>query len=580
MHLEYLTLGLYLLILPFLGLLFSKLNKNLSDYVRGGGQATWWLAGSSILMSSTSAFTFTGNASMAFLAGPTVLIIYVANVSALLICGLFLAAWFRQTRAYTTADVVRSRFGPAVEQFSAYTQVLLTPFQAAIQLWALSVFASAAFGFSVTSMIIVIGVIVVFYSTTGGKWAVLATDFVQGLILISITILVAVLAYIKIGGFGEFFSYFSKPDFAEDFKFVKEPDQFPTSRFSMKWIIVIFFITLYHQLSFISVDRFLVVKDGREAKKSAFLAAILMAVGTAIWFFPPMVARFLYGNEIMAQAVENPENTSYSFIAGKLLPNGLMGLMIAAMFAATMSAMDTGLNKQVGILARNIIPRLRAFFGRKEDMRARQELVLCKFLTVLIGVLIMFYSILFSMNKELVLFDAYLLINSIIGIPLLFPMVMGLWIKKLPKWSYFAIFGICLLPSLYSLYLSQVHGVEWTIQERSLWIFVFGILGSLLTMPFYRASPAEYKKQVKEFFTTMRTPVDFAKEIGESRNFQQLIILGRSSLGIGLAILLLLLVPNSMWGRLGILFVAGFSIVVGLLLLLAARLEPSIEKEI
>lgn len=63
--------------------------------------------------------------------------------------------------------------------------------------------------------------------------------------------------------------------------------------------------------------------------------------GTAIWFFPPMVARFLYSDEIMAQAIENPANTSYSFIAGKLLPNGLMSVMIAAMFAATMSAMDT-----------------------------------------------------------------------------------------------------------------------------------------------------------------------------------------------------------------------------------------------
>ena len=79
---------------------------------------------------------------MAFLAGPTVLIIYAANVCALLLCGLFLAAWFRQTRAYTTMDVIKSRFGPAVEQFSAYTGVLLTPLQAAIQLWALSVFAS------------------------------------------------------------------------------------------------------------------------------------------------------------------------------------------------------------------------------------------------------------------------------------------------------------------------------------------------------------------------------------------------------------------------------------------------------
>ncbi|MDT8405593.1 hypothetical protein, partial [Sulfuriflexus sp.] len=79
----------------------------MSDFVRGGAQGTWWLVGTSMLMSGISAFTFTGNGSAAFDAGPTFLVIYVANCSAYLIGWLFLGAWFRQTRAYTAADVLR-----------------------------------------------------------------------------------------------------------------------------------------------------------------------------------------------------------------------------------------------------------------------------------------------------------------------------------------------------------------------------------------------------------------------------------------------------------------------------------------
>lgn len=127
------------------------------------------MVGTSMLMSGISAFTFTGNGSAAYSAGPTFLIIYLANIVAFAIGGLFLAGWLRQTRAHTTADVVRMRFGTGVEQFSVVTSALLAPMGAAIQLWALGVFASSAFDLPLGGTIVVMGAIVVFYSTTGGK---------------------------------------------------------------------------------------------------------------------------------------------------------------------------------------------------------------------------------------------------------------------------------------------------------------------------------------------------------------------------------------------------------------------------
>lgn len=570
---EYITLGAYLVLLPLLGILFSKFNNNLSDFVRGGGQVAWWLSGASIMMASISAFTFTGNASAAFEAGPTVLVIYAANVAAMLICGFVLAAWYRQTRAYTTADVVKSRFGVAVEQFAAYSGVLIQPFAAGIQLWALSVFASGAFGVTVELCIFIIGTVVVVYSTTGGKWAVMATDFVQSLILLAITILVAVLCYQKIGGLDNFINYFSNPEFAEDFKFVKDPDAWADGKFSMQWIVVIFVMTIYHQVTLYSAGRFLVVRDGKAASKSAFLGAILMAVGTLIWFFPPMVARFLYGDEIMAQAIANPENSSYAFIAQKVLPSGLMGVMIAAMFAATMSSMDSGLNTQVGSIARNIVPKIRDMMGLTEPMTPKGEVLLCKIATIVIGCLIIAYSYLFSQNKELALFDAYLLINSIITIPLIFPMLVGFYIKKLPSWSYFSIFAFCLMPSIYSMYLTKSTGEGFTIQERAMWIFIFGIIGTLISMPFYKRSPEGYKRRVDDFFRLMRTPIRDDEQEGESRAYAQLILLGRSSVGVGIALLLLLLVSNDTLGVVSVLFISGFCSSIGVLLLWGAKIE-------
>jgi len=576
MIIEYITLTVYLILLLVLGAYFSRYNKNLSDFVRGGAQGTWWIVGMSMFISGISAFTFTGNASAAYDAGPTLLVIYLANVVGFALSGLFLGRWFRQTRALTLADIIRDRFGVAMEQFSAYIGVVMAPIAGSIQLWALAGFASSTFGFPLKTTIIVIGAIVVLYSTTGGKWAVMATDFVQGLIMMVITVVVAVLALQHIGGFGAFFDYFSDPRFANDFKFVKDPGQFPSDKFTWHWIIVIFVMQLYGQISLSSAGRFLVAKDGKAASRGSWFAMVLMAGGSLIWFLPPMVSRFMYEAEVNAMDVDNPSNGSYAFIAIKLLPDGLVGIMIAAMFAATMSSMDTALNGQVGVIVRNMIPRLREKLG-KSQLQPKAEMWYCRVLTVCLGGILIFYSLLWEMQKEIVLFDAYLAISSIIGIPLGFPMLAGLWVKRLWKGSYFVIIGACLLPSAYAWYDGSVNGASWTIQDRAMWIILFGCISTAICVALSKWNSPEYEEKERTFFETMSRPVDYATEIGESFDGCQLIVMGNASLMLGGLLGLLILVPNPLTGRLLCGVVSGTIILIGYLLRRRGLAEGSLD---
>lgn len=573
--LEYITLGTYLLLLLFLGTLFARMNRNLSDFVRAGAQGTWWMIGTSMLMSAISAFTFTGNASAAFEAGPSVLIYYIANCTAFFLCFLFLGAWFRQTRAYTRADIVRARFGVAAEQFMVWFSMFLQPLGASIQLWALAVFASSVFGFNLQATIIGVGFIVLFYSATGGRWAVMATDFLQSMILFSITILMAVLALIKIGGVSVFFDYFSDPRFSEDFQFINETGHFDQNRFSPKWMIAIYFMALYSQIGFNSVERFLSAKDGLEARRGALLACVLMAFGGLIWFVPPMVARFLYEKEILALTLDNPSNASYAYIATKLLPNGMLGIMIAAMFAATMSSMDTGLNGQTGNIVRNLLPPLFRRL-RLKSLAQSSEVLVCKLVTLALGITIITYALLFSTAEDLILFDAFLLINSVIGIPLGFPLLVAVYVKKIPSWSYFLIFAFCMVPSLWSFLDDRIYGNAWTIQHRTLLIFLFGGIATLICRIFYEQSTSSSKSQAESFFQQMLTPVDFAKEVGQSNNYEQLHLVSLAVIATGGLMHLLLLVPNPWTGRLGVLFVAWFILLVGLLMRQGARHEKNI----
>ncbi len=565
MTIEYLTLAAYFVILLVVGVVFARLNQGMSDFVRGGARGTWWMVGTSMLMAGISAFTFTGNGSAAYEAGPTLLAIYAANILGFVLGGLFLAKWYRQTRAYTAADVIRQRFGPVVEQFNVVSLLLTMPFQAAIQLWALGTFVTAVFGFPLATTIVVIGLITVTYSAFGGMWGVMATDVVQGIIMFGMTVLVAVLCLVEIGGVGAFFSYFSDPRYAEAFRFVKEPGQFAQDKFTWSWIIVIFVMQLLTQINLSTATKYLAVKDGREASRAAWWAMGLMIVGSLVWFLPPMVARFLYEAEVNGLGISDPSTAAYAVAAQHVLPNGLMGVMIAAMFSATMSSMDMGLSNQTGIIVRNLLPAWRRWRGAAEPDET-QQLLLCRSITAGLGALIIAASVTLAFQDKFVMFDAFILLASVIGTPLGLPLIMGLILRRLPSWGYVAIFLGSLLPSLWSLLDERLNGAVWTAQERGGWVLAGGLAATLLCVPFRQRGSAVQRAREDEFFTQMETPVDFEKEIGGSLDGRQAVLTGRILCVLAGLLLFFLLVPNDTAARWAIAGLIAFVGVAGGLL--------------
>jgi len=569
MGIEYATILIYFVFLVVIGLWVSKMNTSVRDYVNGGAKATWWMVGTSIFMGGISAFTFTGNASAAYSAGPTFLVIYAANVIGFLLC-MVIGPWFRQTRADTWADVLRERYGVQVEQFSAIIGVVLSPLSAGIQLYALSVFASSTLDLPIIPVIFVLGGIAITYSTTGGRWAVMATDFVQGLLMISMTVLVCYLSLKAVGGWDAFFSYFKDPRFANDFKFVKQAGEFGQDKYSLKWILVIFFVQLTGYINLSSAGRFLSVKDGKSARKASLLAAVLMFFGTIVWFVPPMVARFLFEADINALDVKEPATASYSFIAQHLLPNGVMGLMLAAMFAATMSSLDTGLNGTTGVIANNIVPWLRRVM-KMPPMTDKAGIRLCQLATLLLGAAIIGVACLFSQQQKLELFDAILMVSAVIGVPLGLPVLLGLWIKRMYWVTYFIILGVALAPSIYFTYDQMHNGTNWSIQDRMVWLYIFGAFGLLISLPLWRFAKQSEKDRIDGFFQTMHTPIDFDSEVGDASDGSQLKMIGVSSLAMGGLIFLLVCLPNTMAARLQIACLGGFMLIIGGIMVVAAR---------
>ncbi len=580
---EYIVIGAYLAILVTVGFVFKRFNSNVSDYFRNGCKGTWWLVGSSAFMTSFSAVTFTAMAGAAFESGFGVTIIFLGNAIGFFLAFLFLAPWFRQLRCITAPEIIRLRYGASTQMFYAVITMVLGILYAGLWLQGLAIFTAAIFDFTglqfwifdteVKVVILLVGMVVLIYSVFGGSWAVMATDFLQFLVLMPLTLALAWLALDAVGGVGGFFEMIKTRGLTQDFQFINEPGHFINNKYTIMFAIATITYKVVKAAELDAAPKYFAVKDGRAARKAALLASIMMLLGTAVWFIPPMVGRLLFEADVMAladQGVSKPAEAAYAIAGMKLLPLGMTGLMVVAMFSATMSSMDTGLNRNAAIFVRDIYPAMVKWL-RFPELSERASFILGQVFSLLFGVMIITLAFYFSQVKDKGVFELMLDVGVLVALPMGLPLLMALFIKPAPWWA--AIFSVCiaLVPSWLSYHVNGTAD-EWTYQMKTFIIVPTGLLGYAITIPFWKYASREYREQVDEFFIRMKKPIDFEKEVGEGNDLSQLKIMGTFSAVIGLCICTLVFLPNPLSGRLVILFVGGtVAIVGGLLALVGSR---------
>jgi SSS family transporter len=573
---EFVVVAIYFGVLLGLAFVFRRMNQNVDDYFRNGCRGSWWLVGSSAFVGNFTAWTFTGAAGVAFVAGWSVMVIFMIAPMVALITALLFADKFRQIRAVTAPEVLRRRFGGATEQFYSYFGILNNLLVSSIQLYGLAIFASAIFGLEIHLVIIFIGLVVLTYSLFGGSWAVMGTDFIQGLILVPVTIFVCILCLVEIGGIGRLFQMINEQGLTADFQMFNT-DQFSerVADFTWAWAIAMFLKNVPGQLSLITAVRYFAVKDGREARKAAFLDCGLSVMGLLFWFIPPITARLLFESEVLSMDLANPAESAYAVAAMQLLPAGMAGLMVVAMLAATMSNLDTGLNRNAAIFTMNIYPLFCRLTGHT-PMTGKALMRLGQAWTLMLGAAIILIAIYLSRQEGKGVFDFMLEVGAVLGMPMAVPMLLALLIKKVPSWAALLSIGVTAIPSSMAALSGRTPWLaEWLPFLAESWIFQYIVFinGSvsvttfLISLLFWKTTSPAYREKVDTFFRIMRTPVNFEEEVGLANDADQLTIIGSFLMVIGGGILLLMTIDNpwTLQGRLGILILGGFIFGLGFL---------------
>lgn len=561
---EIVTIVGYLLLLISVGFVFNRMNRDTDDYFRGGCRGTWWLVGSSAFMTSFSAWTFTGAAGAAYNAGYSVLIIYVANAVGFFLSALFFAPWFRQLRVTTAPEVLELRYNEPTRQLSAYHTMLGSVFFSGLWLYGLAIFCSSVFGFDIYLIIIVLGVVVMIYSVVGGSWGIMANDFLQNILLFPLCLLICVLCLREVGGFSGLFQAIDEAQLHSAYALIKPSDAFPEGQYGAWWAFAILLNNTFTFIGMGNVSRYAAVKDGREASQAALLGGILMLLGAFVWLIPPMVGRVLYAGEIMGMPISSPMESAYAVTAMKVLPVGLTGMMVVAIFAATLSSMDTGLNRNTAIVIRDIYPFL-CHLRKKTPLTDQARLMKAsRYITLLFGLLIIGLALYYASRKGTGIFELMLTVMAVIGAPSAPANILGLFLRRAHEWAAMISLVVGWIPAVLSLFSESLFGSAWSYQFRFLLIFSIASLAYVATVFFWHTNTPAYREKVKRFFTRMHTPIDFGEEVGVATDATQLQVLGIYCGIIALAVAALGLIPTQMEETVATLALAGTLGLLGL----------------
>ncbi|MFA6962034.1 MAG: hypothetical protein WC205_14865 [Opitutaceae bacterium] len=572
---DYAVIAFYFLFMLLMGGLASRFIKNSSDYFRGGGQMLWWLVGAGAFMTQFSAWTFTGAASKAYGEGWPIFVIFFANAAGFFINAAYFAARARQMRVVTAIQAVRIRFSKANEQVFTWLQIPLGTLYAGIWLNGLCVFLSAAFGFDLETTIMITGAVVVAMTLLGGSWAAIAGDFIQMLILMPVTVVAAFFALREVGGISSFIERLPAGHL--------DIGKALNSPLMLLWIAAIMIKQFVSTNNMLEGSRYLCVKDGANARRAALLAGCLFLFGPIVWFIPPMAASILHPDlAAVFPSLKNPSEGAFLAISLDTMPAGMIGLLLCGIMAATMSSMDSGLNKNAGFFVKNFYHTvLRPQAGERELVKAG------KLTTAILGVLVILAGINFSRLEGLGLFDLMLRFGTLVAVPYTIPLVLCMIVKRTPSWSGWSTVLVCLAVSLATTHYLDAAWLARTLDlarpltadEANYWAIAIGLFCNVAagvawflgTMLFWKNVPADERARIEAFHARMLTPVDFEREEGANSDHAQARLLGNLALAYGGFILLLALIPNPPTGRLAFVFCGGVVALVGCALKRAAR---------
>lgn len=165
-------------------------SKNVTDYLRGGNSSKWWTIGLSVMATQASAITFLSTPGQAFNDGMGFVQFYFGlPIAMVVICMVFIPLYYR-LKVYTAYEFLENRFDLKTRTLAAILFLIQRGLAAGITIFAPAIILSVVLGWDLLTLNIIIGLLVIVYTVSGGTRAVNVTQKHQ-MVVIFIGMLVA-----------------------------------------------------------------------------------------------------------------------------------------------------------------------------------------------------------------------------------------------------------------------------------------------------------------------------------------------------------------------------------------------------
>ena len=182
-----------LLTIVIYGTIQTRGSKNVEDYLKGGNQSKWWTIGLSVMATQASAITFLSTPGQAFNDGMGFVQFYFGlPIAMVVICMVFIPLYHR-LKVYTAYEFLENRFDRKTRTLTAILFLIQRGLAAGITIFAPAIILSAVLGWNLLLLNIIIGVLVIIYTVSGGTKAVNVTQKHQMIVIFTGMIIAFVL---------------------------------------------------------------------------------------------------------------------------------------------------------------------------------------------------------------------------------------------------------------------------------------------------------------------------------------------------------------------------------------------------
>jgi SSS family transporter len=446
--LDWTIVGIYFLLVIAISVIVSRnMQRTTSGFFLGGGKIPWWAAGLSIFGSKLSALTFIAIPAKAYATDWVYLLNNVMIVVVAPIVVYFYLPYFRKLKLTSVYEYLNIRFNRQVKWLGSLTFVLFQVSRLGIVIYLPALVLSAVTGINIFVCIIATSLITTAYSVSGGIEAVVWTEVMQvGVLLGGALATLFFIAGSLNGGFGQLFTEAMNHD-----KFRLAITDWTITE-PVLWVVFVggFLSQLVtYSSDQVVVQRYLTTSTEKEAKKSIYTNAILVipasliffSVGTALWVY--------YRHHPAALNPHGRTDDVFPWYISNQLPSGLAGLVIAGLFAATMSTISSSMNSIATVITTDFYQSVRPASTDK------QRFIFARYTTVLLGALGCLIAIYMVYLRNASIWDQYIKIIGLFGGCLAGMFVAGIFFPRISSKGIFIGFVV----SAVSLYFIQAANV-------------------------------------------------------------------------------------------------------------------------